>query len=320
MEGPPGSGKTSLVSKLRAGLTSQYGSSMVTTLHGFEGVEQEISGPQYLDKYLNTLEDYIPGSGQHILCDGWHWGMAAFKESVTLTQHVPATLRRYVSMKLAQLGAVIVHVNPSHEVLVRRQRQANPYARLTGRVAASLPHLRKAMVSYSHDSDATVMPSTSSLAAIVSTARHVEEQAEEFIRWSPTSWTMYLGSPQPSAVLVDLEPAQYEVIYPGPHTGNLYLHKALYSLSPEKRDEIGLLNVAHVTSESFVQLMLKLGKPRILALGKDADTFLGQVAHTTLLSHRRARRAAIPYLDYAEMLYKAISLPVGTDLTKWRIG
>lgn len=321
MEGPPGAGKTSLVNKLRTALGHEFGRDKVTTLHGNENTRINTDNRRYLASFLSPLESYEPASGEHIICDEWHWGYAALKNTFNRpdsTCQILPYVTRYVNLKLAQVGAVVVHLNPSTEVLRQRLDRKNPFLKPNSRIAHRMGDIRQSFVKMSHDSDVTVLPSNSSLSTIVDTAKHLESRAAKFNEWSHTAWPFYLGTPTPKGVLVDLDPKKYETLYPNTHTGESFLHRGLFSLTPEQRESFGLLNVAHVTAESFISLMKALKSPRLLALGREASLFLGDVAHTVVPSPRGTRRTYPSHTqEYGAMLHTALSMPVGTDMTKW---
>jgi deoxyadenosine/deoxycytidine kinase len=318
VEGPPGAGKTSLTNKLRTALGHQYGRDAVTTLYGSQNVSTDTNNKNYLSAYLEPLEGYTPGSGQHVICDEWHWALPAVKNVFNKTDAILPFGTRYVDLKLAQLGAVIVHLNPSTEVLKDRLTRRNPFTMPPMRIYQKMKEIRAQYVEFSHDSATTVLPSTASLSTIVDTATHLERQASTFNQWSHTTWPFYLGSHTPRGVLIDLDPGQYDTCYPDPHSGESYLHRALGTLPVQHREELGMLNVAHVTAESFTALMTTLKAPRILALGRAPSQYLGAVAHVTVPSHRRMRRSFPTNItEYGALLRNALKMPNGTDLMKW---
>lgn len=318
VEGPPGAGKTSLVNKLRTALAHQYGKEKVTTLYGNERTKITTDNRRYLDAFLSRLESYHPSSGDHIICDEWHWGYAAMKNTFNSTEQIQPYSTRYVNLKLAQIGAVIVHLNPASEVLRQRLDRKNPFLKPSSRIHHRMVDIRQSFIKLSHDSDVTVLPSNSSLSTIVDTAKHLESRAAKFNEWSHTAWPFYLGSTTPKGVLIDLDPKKYETLYPTPNSGESFIHRGLFSLTPEQRESFGLLNVAHVTSESFIALMKSLKAPRLLALGREASLFLGEVAHSVVPSPRSTRRTFGKHAqEYGAMLHTTLSMPTGTDMTKW---
>lgn len=318
VDGPPCAGKTSLVNNLRTALTHRFGKDKVTTLHGNQQTRITTDNRRYLEYFLNPLESYHPASGDHIICDEWHWSYAALKGTFNHEDRIRPYVTRYVNLKLAQLGAVIVHLNPTSEVLRQRLDRRSPFLKPNPRIHKSMVEIRQAFIKLSHDSDVTVLPSTASLTTILDTAGHLESRAAKFNTWSHTAWPFYLGTPTPKGVLIDLDPRKYETLYPAPNSGESFLHRALFSLTPEQRESFGLLNVAHVTSESFIVLMQSLKAPRLLALGREASMFLGDVAHTVVPNPRRTRRTYPTHAqEYGALLHTALSMPTGTDMTKW---
>lgn len=321
VEGPPCSGKTSLVDKLRTAITHLHSKDRVAVLHGSQDTSLTTSNAQYLQKYLSPLDTYAPGDRDHVICDEWHWTYAAFKNEFNLTSTILPSSVRYVNMRMAQVGAVVVHLNPSTDVLRLRVERRNPFLAPHTRVIDHLRNVRARYVNLAHDSDRelTVLPgAVASLTTILDTAKHVESKAAEFNEWSTSLWPFYVGTRDPKGILIDLNPQQYDTIYPTPNSGESYLHRALYTLPQEDRESLGMLNAAHVTAESFISLMTTLKAPKLLALGREASMYLGEVAHTVLPHHRRTRRTyPLATQQYGELIYSALSMPSGTDLTKW---
>lgn len=68
VEGCDGTGKTTLVERLRDMLLVGSDPDRVKVLH--RGVPQQ---PAYLE-YTEELVNYEPECGHHVVCDRWHWG------------------------------------------------------------------------------------------------------------------------------------------------------------------------------------------------------------------------------------------------------
>ena len=313
LEGPPGAGKTALASLLRTAIRATSHTSL-QVLHGNAGVSVTQDSNAYLSQYLAPLEDYEPGSGQHIICDEWHWTLPAYRTVFNVERPFVDAVRSYVDLKLSQLGAVIVHLNPDAEALTRRLDRRNPYLQPHRRIRDNIASIRSAYTQLMHDSRTTVLPSTASLSTILDTAKYVEERAERVY----SRWPWYLGPEKPQGLLVDVDPSDPETLYPHSRTGSSFLHAAL-STNRASYDALGMLNAVHTTPTQFVELMRVLDAPRLIALGKVASTFLSGVPHVTVPNHKYARRIASAHPEqYAQLLMDAVTTRVGSDLTDWR--
>src|SRR5262245_36173568 len=103
LEGPDGTGKTSLAQRLAVQLAVKYPRDRVEVLH--RGVPSPTSHP--LDEYVLPLLDYGPNEGRHIVCDRWHWGEYVYPRALKRESRMDDAVFRYVELFLQSRGAVI---------------------------------------------------------------------------------------------------------------------------------------------------------------------------------------------------------------------
>lgn len=318
VEGPPSSGKSTLAHKLKTTLSQKHGPDSVTVLNGHANGGSRLCGERYARHFLQRLEDYVPGGDEHIICDEWHWGHPVFQQIFSPSTYVQPAVVSYVDLRLSQLGAVIVHRNPTEEVLARRLSQHNPFTQPHPRILRSLTEIKSEYYALSRRAVSTLMPPNSSPASIMQSAEYWEKKAIPLA----TQYPWYLGPPNPQAVLVELNYQSTDTLFPKNHSGEFFLHHALISASPDPSPfrTFGLLNAAFCTPESFADLMRDLQVPKILALGSKVSQYLTDVKHTVLPNPGSTRIKHNAYMhEYGELIHSALTLPQGadTDLSGW---
>lgn len=114
LEGPDGAGKSTLARNLTYTLSQRYSTDSVTLLH---------KGPPTLpslEEYRAPLYDYIPGAGNHIVCDRWHVGELVYPPVLGRESDMSLAIFRQIEIFLHWQRAIIVHVTAKPEVLGRR--------------------------------------------------------------------------------------------------------------------------------------------------------------------------------------------------------
>lgn len=323
IEGPPSAGKSTLAYRLKQSLVKShnYPVDSITTLHGHQGATSGMRGDDYLNLFLQRLEDYTPGGDEHIICDEWHWAHPVYSSVFTATNGVPDNLPRYIDAKLAQLGAVIVHQDPGLEMIQRRHNRKNAFLHPHYRITAHLAELQNAYTKLTHNSLTTVLPAGTKPSAIIQAAKYREKQATHLATQHP----FYLGPTTPDAILVEVDPNTPETLSPTNYSGASFLHKALALTDPHQspmrgEDSLGMLNAAFLSPSSFVSLMQELKDPRVIALGRRTSQYLGDIPHIAVPHPIRTRRFYSSFaLEYGQLIraVAAGTYPADVDLMNW---
>lgn len=111
LEGPDCAGKSTLASKLACAIENAIPENAVTVFH---------KGPPELhplDEYESPLFMYMPGMGQHIICDRWHWGESVYPAVLGRSSQLDDGIRLHIEMFLRSKGALVVHVSAEDRVL-----------------------------------------------------------------------------------------------------------------------------------------------------------------------------------------------------------
>ncbi len=318
VEGPPCAGKSTFTFRLQQAL-----------VHTHQGADIAMRGDGYLNHYLRRLEEYTPGTNEHIICDEWHWALPAYASVFSASNPVQPGVLRYLDSRLAQLGAVVAYRNPSLGILERRLTRRNIFLHPQHRITQDLEHIQAAYTALSDESLTTVLPPAAKLSNVIQTAQYVEKQATPLATKHP----LYVGSAQPQALLVDMDPDTYETLPPINHTGASYLHKALALSAPDNprrgEEALGMVNAAYVTQTPFAALLKTLGQPKLIALGHKASAYLSALTtaypslnpHTLVPHPSKARRTYGAYaLEYGQLLRGIASAPTPTapvNLLTW---
>lgn len=117
LEGPDGSGKSSLAARIVTALSVKYPDDSVELLH---------RGPPSahpLDEYVTPLLDYRPGAGRHIVCDRWHLGEIVYPAILERKTVYTLPLRRYVESFLQARGALTHVMETDADTCVSRVRE-----------------------------------------------------------------------------------------------------------------------------------------------------------------------------------------------------
>ena len=268
VEGPPSSGKTTLVRELSLALTEQEGADAVTVFCGAQGTGRVLRGNKFLRRYVDVFEDYAPDGGEHIICDEWHITRFVYNRIFSPSTGVQGSLVDYVDLKMAQLGAVVVACDASDKTLNNRMDRINAYLRIPPRVRDLLPTIREAYEGAARRGLTTVIPTKEQDPdQIITTARLLQDQAREF--YSRIPW--YLGPTNPQAVLCDMAFTEVDPLTPSDHSSAFYLHRALELGNVEPRlspfHTFGLLNTAFLSAQKTRDALRILGHPRVMALG-----------------------------------------------------
>lgn len=277
IEGSDGSGKSSLVSEISKILREDGD---VTEFH--KGRPGEESRDWVLRDWVLSIA-YDNWSKKHAVADRWHWGEVTYAPIKR-----PATCRdrygllgvsgwRWTELFMASRGIAQFWLSQPLEVIQRRVE-----ARGDDFVNAS--ELEKIVDLYNKASwyvlslAATLRPSPDSMDDIPELAKYVVETAKKISDEAAAlvKFPNYIGVPKPSALLVGDRPGGVIPItnlpfYPKVGNSAEFLLEAL----PETFWRYcGMINASEFEGEKFRQLHEAIGRPRIVALGRNAEKSL----------------------------------------------
>src|SRR5690606_40757215 len=111
LEGPDGSGKSSLAERLiqRILETPRYAEDVVDYAHKKRPTEDSL-----LAEYLRPLADYEPGRHRHLILDRWHLGELVYPEMTDRQTLATAAEFTYLEMFLRSRDRKSTRLNSSH--------------------------------------------------------------------------------------------------------------------------------------------------------------------------------------------------------------
>lgn len=279
VEGTDGTGKTTLIEELRE-LLEQRGDEVVA-LH--RGPPQD----HPLREYEDALHDYVPGAGVHVLCDRWHLGelvYAPLYRDGSLLGGQRGAGRRHVELFLQSRGALLVHLTADEDEVHRRlDMRGEDYLKRehVGHTLRAFSEAAKDALTWRVELHSPYHPV--SVPSLVTAAHEAEQQVAALARF----WG-YIGHPRPDVLLVgDRANATGRQLPFLPLNGacSNWLLDALHPWTLR----VGLVN-AH--DEDVEALWITLGRPRVVALGREAQRVLdrGLVPHGAVPHPQYARR------------------------------
>lgn len=114
LEGPDLAGKSTFAEMLHDEILARFPEDTVKMLH---------AGPPRkhpLDEYVTPLLEYVPGRGEHIICDRWHVGESVYPKLKGRGSDMTWSVRRYIEMFLRARGALLVGLIPGTATLTER--------------------------------------------------------------------------------------------------------------------------------------------------------------------------------------------------------
>lgn len=327
LEGPDGSGKSTLAGKLAAHLTTRDGSTLI--LH---------KGPPEahpIDEYLRPLTDYLPGTGEHIILDRWHWGERVYPRVRGRESQLDAASWWAIEAYLNRLGAFVIKCDSTREgyelTFQMKSRecdewQLNELSEVQAGYREAWRESQLARVTYNwmHADDVTKLQ----VADYLQLAGNRERYGVELNMFST-----YLGPRYPKTLLfgdvrhgfnldsTHLDPAHSDAnkyprdpaFLPFRATSGHFL---LSALTAADWTDFGLANACDV--DDPVELWKTLEGPKVVALGRNAHRKLseaglphGVAAHPQFarrFHHKRSRDYAWTITDAAE---------TGRDHSQW---
>lgn len=297
LEGPDGVGKTTLADALKERIRADHPDDEVTVYH---------SGPPELhplDEYVRAVRGYRPGTGQHIICDRWHWGEFVYPRITGRKTRLDVESWWYIERYLARLGAVAVLCTASDadceagirargEDVTRHMAQLHGVRSLFHHVfnVSRLPTMRYSWRDGDFQTDM---------------AYRLASYFEGVWRYFDS--TTYVGPRFPKALLFGdvrktIGDPRYEfdpAFVPFPTTSGHYLIGALGA------EHVGLANACDV--DDPVELWTSLGRPPVVALGRNASRRLTEL---------RLPHGAVPHPQYVRRFHHARQVGYGELITQ----
>lgn len=312
VEGPDGTGKSTLVEELRLKMKFRGGISVLKA-------DRPRKHP--LDEYVTPLLDLEREvgritNGMNVICDRWHLGELVYPTVLDRPTQLTDPVFRYVEMFLASRGALVVRLTDDSdelEAVLRRRgddlvlpEQAKLMLQLFDETAtcSTLPTLR--------------VPARTAdiktLQRIFTAAEHVGRQAY-LIRKLAT----YVGAPFPKYLLVGdvrggdpvthgLKPA----FMPYPNSCGEYLMKSVLSatrhlVTNRRLENAGIVNANDV--DDLRSAWARLGAPAVIPLGR--------LAEKTVRAELPAQAAveSVPHPQYWKRFHHRDHLDYGKMIT-----
>lgn len=252
LEGCDGAGKTTLATEL------------VETL----GADLLHKGPMTADaitEYEDPLEDYLPLTNRHVICDRWHVGELVYGPLLRGESRVSPAEFRHIDMFLAKRGAVIAHMTAPGQLL--RERIG-----IRGDDLIEQNHVDTIVDAYHHELMTNVHRLATTVLQIgpaddprvlMTVGQVMEMRAAELARFET-----YVGPHDPGTLLLGERrkvPTDSAAFVPRPATSGAYLLDALPS------ELVGRIGIANALEENLPDLWAALGMPRVVALGREAQ-------------------------------------------------
>lgn len=237
-----------------------------------------------LAEYERDLDDYVPGSGRHVVIDRFHWGETIWPELFRRPTEFTDEMFYHVELFLQSRGALMIHATADPDQL-RRRFVGEPLD----------PELiEPAVLAFRDVTARTSLPvlgydfARPGAADVPDLAVFGAGKLEEYVGepWRVTSH--WVGSPKPNLLLVGDEPGPPArrdpdsgavPFRPYPATSGAYLMAAL-----RRTNYFPAITNARTRDGTEVplrDLWLALERPRVVALGNVADAALSaaEVAH-----------------------------------------
>lgn len=287
LEGPDGAGKSTLADMLREELEQRLdlGANDVRMLHSSVPMEHP------LDEYVMPLVDYRPESGEHIICDRWHWGEWVYPRVLRRDTSYNPGVHYYTELFLQSRGAIVVHVSDDVATLKQRIEERGDWlikpSQLSDLRSGFFDLMQRntilnGMSVVSSGINGTTIDKIITMAAQASRACHVINR-----------YVTYVGHPRPNVLLFgDVRGKEIDwsnerpAFMPYGGTSGGYLLSTLARSTFKKELRIGIANACDVDSPESV--WRDTGFPQIVALGNNARMRLDK------LKYRRVRFAPHP--------------------------
>lgn len=334
LEGPDGAGKTTLAEKLVNFINSPQVIGSAILHH--RGPPSE---PTLLEEYLLPLAGYVPGTGDHVVCDRWHLGELVYPGLLQRSSLADDRLQlQYLQLFLASRGALVIHVDATYDTLLGRLMDRPSTLDYEFQIATQRDRFRHAahsasavlpvatVTSYPTGRTTVQLPGDPiDVPADAATDQVVErlvgfalEAERDVVRLAnhPT----YVGSPRPVYLLLgDVRGGEQQ--FPTAFAPN-GPHSARYLLESLPPGWLGttILGIANANEDDDLRhLWETIGQPRTLTFGTNARAAVraigvraGSVPHPQFIKrfHHRRQKA------YGEVIQK--TMLSGEDKITWR--
>lgn len=306
IEGTDGAGKSTLVRELIT---------MIETLFTGDTVQVMHAGPPKnhpLKEYEEPLFTYRPNQRHHIICDRWHIGEWIYPSILNRRTYADHATWRHIDMFLASRGAVIVHVDPSNDIITSRLTARGDDVVTVDQAIHAAQMYRKLLWM----SDAIQVPiisptmpsNTFKIDTLIEYARAYECYASHL-----NQFTTYVGPHEPEyLILGDVR---------GHLKNTLHLPEARQDLQPAFMPYAGTSGqflLAHLPSpivticglansydvDDLASLISALNYPKTIALGKNAWNRLERISY-------KHNAIGVPHPQYIRRFYSKYGLQYG---------
>lgn len=282
VEGPDGSGKSSLVSELIEQATVKYPDREVVAYH--MGKPEEESRLWVLNQWAASVENVDWTDGYIVIADRWHWGevtYAPLKRPHTCQDEyglLGVGGWRLVELMLLSRGAVQFALMQPPDVLARRVGvrgddfvKVDELERIHSLYMSGIEKAARVEVLTPDPDDMSALPALAE--RMLEIAREREKQVK-----AVAQFPMYIGSPRPRVLLVGDKRNDPNgpilPFYPAKGNSGDYL---LSNLPDPFWKTVGVVNGTELCDSQLAMLWAVLGEPRVVALGRMAEKSLAGV-------------------------------------------
>jgi hypothetical protein len=277
VEGADGSGKSSLISSIKAELLERHPRDKILEFH--KGRPEEESRQWVLSEYVIGLERLNWSDFIHGVADRWHWGEITYaplkrphtdKDGFGL---LGIAGWRWVELFMASRGMTQFWLYQPLEVITERLQARGDDFVQAGELARILDLYHRA-ADATYAVGARLVPASDDMASNDEFAKIAVDIATETARQVEvlTHFPEYIGGPRPSVLLVgDRRNGPTDTILPfKPINGNSgeYL---LSSLPETLWRSVGIINAEDLNGARAHKLLSTLGAPHMIALGRNAE-------------------------------------------------
>lgn len=318
VEGPDGTGKSTLVTQLERRIQERYPDDFVRVYR--KGAPKK----HPLDEYEEQIIPYRPGRNEHIICDRWHLGELVYPKIFDRKSEMTMGVFDHIEMLLESRGALLIHsrrldVDDHIEQLMERDDlDVNPEMIPSIRSGFRYALGASRLFHYDHDyANCSFSNANDCADSFILAAERLDKKAAEL-----NEFVTYVGPTNPRVLILgdvrhNTDPGTNTSLLPAfmPYRGTSghYLLEALRDTNEDLR-HIGLANANDV--DNPVRMWHRLGDPAVIALGRNASQNLhiphSSVPHPQFIRrfHNAARAA------YGNLLSTA-ALETG-DYSTWR--
>lgn len=310
LEGPDGAGKTTLANSLRKLIEEMDPGCLTHQWHRGPPTKHP------LDEYLRPLNRYRPSTRNHVIIDRWHWGESIYPKLRSRPSKLNFASNWAIEAYLQRLGALVILVDCSTGTYRQTYEERGEL-----HLMDDLPQTQHLFTQTAAQSQLPFVISSerqdAPLSMIIDVAAGVAanyRSLNEFTTYCGPRWPLILmfGDVRHNVEEGDVDPA----FVPFSATSGSHLLKSLYWLCRTNRREIGWANACDVDSPT--DLWIKLGKPHVVALGRNAQRKLTEqgVPHGVAPHPQFARRFHHDKrIEYGTAVHRAALN--GEDLSKW---